>query len=258
MSGAESALGGLASARRRRRAGGRRGHRVRLLRDAVHAVLPAARRSRDAATARDRSDPAEGQRRDALLTLVGNTTRAVVYGTGLTALLQGALVGIGFAIADVPSPSCSACWPRCSRCCLPAARRSCGCRRAVAVRDRRVGLWRCSCWSGARSSPSPTTSIRPMLIRSHAEVSTLAVFVGVVGGVAAFGTIGIIVGPVLLTLIVSLLRLRRCGAGAGQSHDAAARRARRRRAPRATRRRPAASGWRRRPPTRRRTPADAR
>jgi hypothetical protein len=48
--------------------------------------------------------PLQPARRDAILTLVANTTRAVIYGTGLTALAQGALVGIGFAIADLPSP----------------------------------------------------------------------------------------------------------------------------------------------------------
>jgi predicted PurR-regulated permease PerM len=48
--------------------------------------------------------PLEGERRTALLKLVGNTTRAVVYGTVLTSLLQGALVGVGFAIAGIPSP----------------------------------------------------------------------------------------------------------------------------------------------------------
>ena len=47
--------------------------------------------------------PMEPQRRSELLKLVGNTTRAVVYGTGLTALAQGALIGIGFAIAGLPS-----------------------------------------------------------------------------------------------------------------------------------------------------------
>lgn len=43
--------------------------------------------------------PMEPRRRTELLRLVGDTTRAVVYGTGLTALAQGALVGVGFAIA---------------------------------------------------------------------------------------------------------------------------------------------------------------
>jgi len=45
----------------------------------------------------------ETRKRD-LLEYLGTVTRAVVYGTLLTALLQGMLVGIGFAIVDLPSP----------------------------------------------------------------------------------------------------------------------------------------------------------
>jgi predicted PurR-regulated permease PerM len=48
--------------------------------------------------------------------------------------------------------------------------------------------------------------LRPVLISNIAPVSTLAVFIGVVGGVSAFGAVGLIAGPVLLTLIVALLR----------------------------------------------------
>ena len=48
--------------------------------------------------------------------------------------------------------------------------------------------------------------VRPLLISRHAPVSTLAVFVGVIGGISAFGMIGVIIGPVLLTVIAALLR----------------------------------------------------
>jgi predicted PurR-regulated permease PerM len=48
--------------------------------------------------------------------------------------------------------------------------------------------------------------IRPYLTRQRAEVSTLTVFVGVIGGVAAFGFIGSLIGPVVLALIVALLQ----------------------------------------------------
>jgi len=37
-------------------------------------------------------------------------------------------------------------------------------------------------------------------------VSTLTVFIGVIGGVSAFGIIGSLIGPVFLALIVALLR----------------------------------------------------
>jgi predicted PurR-regulated permease PerM len=48
--------------------------------------------------------------------------------------------------------------------------------------------------------------LRPYLTQQRASVSTLTVFVGVIGGVAAFGFIGSLIGPVVVALIVALLR----------------------------------------------------
>ncbi|MNT96977.1 putative inner membrane protein [compost metagenome] len=48
--------------------------------------------------------------------------------------------------------------------------------------------------------------LRPLLIASREPVSMLAVFIGVIGGLSAFGMIGIIIGPVLLTVMAALLR----------------------------------------------------
>ena len=43
-------------------------------------------------------------RKQQLITYLASVTRAVVFGTLLTGLLQGALVGIGFGIVHLPSP----------------------------------------------------------------------------------------------------------------------------------------------------------
>jgi len=48
--------------------------------------------------------------------------------------------------------------------------------------------------------------LRPFLISGRAEVPTLAVFIGVIGGLAAFGFIGLFVGPIVLGLLVALFR----------------------------------------------------
>jgi predicted PurR-regulated permease PerM len=48
--------------------------------------------------------------------------------------------------------------------------------------------------------------LRPLLISGRVEVPTLAVFVGVVGGLAAFGFVGLFVGPIVLGLVVALFR----------------------------------------------------
>ena len=48
--------------------------------------------------------PLDAVHRDSLSKLVADTTRAVVYGSGLTALIQGMLTGVGFALTGLPSP----------------------------------------------------------------------------------------------------------------------------------------------------------
>ncbi len=47
--------------------------------------------------------------------------------------------------------------------------------------------------------------LRPVLISGRAKISALAVFIGVLGGIPAFGPIGIIAGPVVLSLALALI-----------------------------------------------------
>ena len=47
--------------------------------------------------------------------------------------------------------------------------------------------------------------VRPLLISGRARISSLAVFIGVLGGIPAFGAIGVIAGPVVLSLVLALI-----------------------------------------------------
>ena len=47
--------------------------------------------------------------------------------------------------------------------------------------------------------------LRPFLIKRGADLPFLLIFVGVVGGLIAFGLIGIFVGPVVLAVAHTLL-----------------------------------------------------
>lgn len=150
--------------------------------------------------------PVEEQRRDSLLRLIGATTRAVVFGTVTTALIQGLLIGISFAILGLPSPvvfgALAAVFAL-----LPAGGTALVWVPAaiwLAVIGRPGAAVFIALWGFAVSLIDNV--MRPLLIGRHAQVSTLAVFVGVVGGVSAFGAVGLIVGPVLLTLIAALLK----------------------------------------------------
>lgn len=59
---------------------------------------------------------------DRILGIVGRTIRGTVYGILGTAIIQGILTGIGFAIAGISSPVLLGAITRSSRCC-PSARR---------------------------------------------------------------------------------------------------------------------------------------
>jgi predicted PurR-regulated permease PerM len=150
--------------------------------------------------------PLASERRAHLFKHLGNVTRGVVYGTGLTAVLQGTLVGLGFAFTGLPSPVVFGVMAGIAAL-LPAGGTALVWAPAVAYLAfaQRWGaaifllIW------GIVVSVSDNI-LRPMLISKTAPVSTLVVFVGVVGGVSAFGSIGIVIGPVFLTLVTALVQ----------------------------------------------------
>jgi predicted PurR-regulated permease PerM len=47
--------------------------------------------------------------------------------------------------------------------------------------------------------------VRPLFISSRAKISTLPVFIGLLGGIAAFGVTGIFLGPVVIALVLALI-----------------------------------------------------
>jgi predicted PurR-regulated permease PerM len=48
--------------------------------------------------------------------------------------------------------------------------------------------------------------LKPLLISGRATVPTLAIFIGVIGGLAAFGMIGLFLGPVVIALVLALVQ----------------------------------------------------
>jgi predicted PurR-regulated permease PerM len=151
--------------------------------------------------------PIEGQRRTLLQRHLTDMTRAVFLGLGLTAVAQGVLLGVGFWIAGLPSPLVF------------------GVLGVILALVPMVGpalLWiPGAIWLAARGETGYAVFLalwgsivvglvdnllRPLLISGRAEVPTLAVFVGVIGGLAAFGFIGLFLGPIVLGLLIALFR----------------------------------------------------
>ncbi len=141
-----------------------------------------------------------------LFTHLASVTRAMVFGTGVTALVQGALIAIGFAIVGLPSPivfgvlaallalvpmaGTPVVW-------VPAVL-------VLAAQERWYAAIFLLIWGGLVATIDNV--LRPMLVSGRAQVGTLTVFIGVLGGVSAFGPIGVILGPLVLALIIALIR----------------------------------------------------
>jgi predicted PurR-regulated permease PerM len=49
--------------------------------------------------------------------------------------------------------------------------------------------------------------VRPWLISGRAELGGLMVFIGVLGGIAAFGLLGVVLGPIVVAMVASLLEV---------------------------------------------------
>ena len=150
--------------------------------------------------------PMPSGRRTELRDYLSNVTRAVVFGHALTAVIQGTLVGIGFAIAGLPSPVVFGVFGAIAAF-IPAAGTGLVLIPAVLYLVF-SGQWGWAIFMAVWSAGVSFTDnfLRPYLTRQRASVSTLTVFVGVIGGVAAFGFIGSLIGPVVLALIVAMLQ----------------------------------------------------
>jgi predicted PurR-regulated permease PerM len=163
-------------------------------------------RDGDAMIARGRRlIPMAEDRKERLFTQLGAVTRAIVFGTTVTAMLQGLMLGVGFAIAGLPSPVVFGVLAALLSL-LPVGGSAFVWIPAVIwlFFDKHWG-WGIFLlvWGSALSGLDNV--VRPFLISGRARISALAVFVGVLGGIAAFGAIGVIAGPVILSLVLALM-----------------------------------------------------
>jgi predicted PurR-regulated permease PerM len=154
--------------------------------------------------------PMEPRPRGQLISYLGDVTRAVVFGSVATALIQGTFAGVGFALVDLPSPvvfgvlaTLAAFLPVGSAIVLIPA----------VLYLMFEGRWGAAIFLGVWSAGVGIMDnfLRPYLTSKQAEVSTLAVFVGAIGGASAFGILGLVIGPVLLGFIAALLQFAEKG-----------------------------------------------
>ncbi len=148
--------------------------------------------------------PLDDARKERLFVQLGAVTRAIVFGTSVTAVAQGALVGIGFAIAGLPSPVVFGVLAALlSMLPVGGAAFVWGPAALWLFIDGRWGYGIFMLAWGLMLGALDNV-LRPLLISGRAKISALAVFVGVLGGIPAFGAIGVIAGPVVLSLVLAL------------------------------------------------------
>jgi predicted PurR-regulated permease PerM len=154
--------------------------------------------------------PMEPRPRGQLISYLGNVTRAVIFGSVATALIQGFFAGLGFALVGLPSPvvfgvlaTMAAFLPVGSALILVPA----------VLYLMFQGHWGAAIFLGVWSAGVGLADniLRPFLAATQAEVSTLAVFVGAIGGASAFGILGLVIGPVLLGFVAALVQFAEKG-----------------------------------------------
>ena len=155
---------------------------------------------------------------DRMVVLAGQAIRGVALGVVVTALVQSALGGIGLAVAGVPFAGV-----------LTAIMFAL----CIAQLGPILVLLGATAWAYYALGAGWGTFLlvwslvvglmdnflRPILIRRGADLPLLLIFAGVIGGLVAFGIIGIFVGPVVLAVAYTLLDSWVGGAPAG--NDAA-------------------------------------
>ena len=147
-----------------------------------------------------------GNRIDGYIDSVGSTTRAVVYGIGLTALAQALLAGVGYYFAGAPSPilltivtffvalipfGTPFAWGAVSVWLLS---------QGYNVEGIGLALW------GILVISWVDNLIRPIVISGATKIPFIIIFIGVLGGLTAFGFVGLFIGPVVLAIGLAVWR----------------------------------------------------
>lgn len=149
--------------------------------------------------------PLSAAQEDKLLERFVSVSRATIKGSLLIGIIQGALAGVAFWVADVPA---AAFWgtvmvvlsiiPAIGSALVwvPAV----GFLAATGEHSAAIGLF---AWCVIVVS-SVDNFLRPMLVGRDARMSDLMILLSTMGGIVLFGALGFIVGPIVAALFVTV------------------------------------------------------
>ena len=144
------------------------------------------------------------QQGDRMVVLAGQAIRGVALGVVVTALAQSILGGIGLAVVGVPFAAVLTAIM--FALCIAQLGPIVVLLGATAWAYNSLGAgWGTFMLVWALVVSVMDNFLRPVLIRRGADLPLILIFAGVIGGLIAFGIVGIFVGPVVLAVAYTLL-----------------------------------------------------
>ncbi len=154
--------------------------------------------------------PFTKKQKEAMARKFSDTFSAVINGVFLIALLQGAMTGIGFflfhipyaifwgflaaALALLPVGGAALVWiPGALYLYLDGS----------TLQGVLLGVW------GLVLVSLPDNFLKPLIIGKKAKIPTFVLFIALLGGVQAYGVLGILFGPVVVTLLMAFVQIYR-------------------------------------------------
>ena len=146
-----------------------------------------------------------GDRGEEMVILAGKAIRAVAMGIVVTALIQSALGGIGLWVAGIPAAGLL------TAVMFIFAIAQIGVGPVLLVATgwlfyKKITVWAIVLLVWTVVVGSLDNVIRPILIKRGADLPFLLILGGVLGGLIAFGIIGLFVGPVVLAVSYTLVK----------------------------------------------------
>jgi len=137
--------------------------------------------------------------------LAAKAIRSVALGVILTAIIQAAVGGIGLAITGIPAAALliAVMFMLClaqigpSPVLIPAV---------IWLYWKDGAVWGTVLLVFAILASTIDSFIRPVLIKKGADIPLIMIFAGVIGGLIAFGIVGLFIGPVVLAVTYTLLK----------------------------------------------------
>jgi predicted PurR-regulated permease PerM len=161
-----------------------------------------------------------GKQGEEVTILAAKAIRGVALGVVVTAILQATIGGIGLAITGVPAASLLTAVM--FMLCLAQIGPTLVLAPAVIWLYWKYGAaWGTILLVFSIFVITLDNFVRPALIRKGADLPLVLIFAGVIGGLIAFGIIGLFIGPVLLAVAFTLLKAWVSGGAQGETYGGA-------------------------------------